>query len=227
MNYWSFSGNYNDQIGSATLSGGLNYALTTDRFGNANSALNLNTGYMNIPSGIFFNGSFTIIGWINPTAINQSYSRFIEFGNGNPNDNVQIAFSNGTLNFPNVNVFNATVSKNNLVSNSYLNISTWYHIAFTQDSLGNSNLYLNGIVSATSKVQFTPNSVVRNNNYIGRSSWPYSYANAIVDDIKIYNGALSASSVYNDYVLYSPTVITDTATSTFWLKNYCQYSTCN
>ena len=85
MNYWSFSGNYNDHIGSATLSGGLNYALTTDRFGNANSALNLNTGYMNIPSGIFFNGSFTIIGWINPTAINQSYSRFIEFGNGNPN----------------------------------------------------------------------------------------------------------------------------------------------
>jgi hypothetical protein len=45
-----------------------------------------------------------------------------------------------------------------------------------------------------------PNNVIRKSNYIGKSSWSTdSNADAIYDDMKIYQGALSSIAIMNEY----------------------------
>lgn len=60
VNFWSFSGDYRDEIGGAHLFGGQNYRLVNDRFGNPESAVLFDQGYLQAPEGFYFRGDFTI-----------------------------------------------------------------------------------------------------------------------------------------------------------------------
>ena len=59
---------------------GPNVALTSDRFNNPNSALNFVSGYNTVPSGVYFNGDFTVTVWINYNQ-HASSARVLEFSN--------------------------------------------------------------------------------------------------------------------------------------------------
>ena len=67
VGYWPFCGNANDESGNAN-NGTVNGAtLTTDRFGNTNSAYNFDGINDNIGLGNFFNyTSFSISMWVKP-----------------------------------------------------------------------------------------------------------------------------------------------------------------
>jgi hypothetical protein len=64
--YWPFcSSTMFDDIGDAHMTQGSLTTFSTDRFGNANTALNLNGGWTQVPSGFYFNApAFTISTWI-------------------------------------------------------------------------------------------------------------------------------------------------------------------
>jgi hypothetical protein len=210
--YWSFNGNYNDQIGGANLvtANSVNYGLTNDRFGSPNSALNLTSGYMTLPPATYFQGAFTFIAWIN---IKQSikYQRIIDIGNVNANDvvlmcitsslYVGLSFNEGNLYYP-------------LESNVSLSLLNWYHVAYTVDSLGFATIYLNG-KSIYSGQQKVTNSVIRTNGFIGKSSNNADpNANSIYDELRIYNGSLSSNFIYNDYLISKdPSTSTTSTTS--------------
>ena len=70
--YWPIeSGSMNDVKGAADMSQGNATSYTSDRFGNANSALALNGGWTQVPSGIYFNSpQFTITAWVYPQNAN-------------------------------------------------------------------------------------------------------------------------------------------------------------
>ena len=95
INYWAFCDSYNDVIGTAHGYGQVNAALTSDRFGLASSALDLSNGYIKIPSGIYFNGDYTVTAWVYMRSF-PSYSPLIDFGNGAPSDNVWLGLSEDT-----------------------------------------------------------------------------------------------------------------------------------
>jgi hypothetical protein len=61
--YWPFTnGRMNDIIGNAHMTQGAFTIFVSDRFGNSNSALNLNGGWTQVPSGIYFDApQFTIL----------------------------------------------------------------------------------------------------------------------------------------------------------------------
>ena len=91
INYWSFNGNVNDSIGNAHLYGGVNAALTSDRFGQSNTAISLSNGYYKVPPGVYFSGKqLTIMAWVRIRHF-RSYSRLIDFGNGPSNENIVLA----------------------------------------------------------------------------------------------------------------------------------------
>ena len=95
-NHWSFNGNYNDEYGSANLVPGSNFSLTFDRYGNPNSALSLNNGFMKVPGGkVYFAGDFTFITWIYWRQT-KNWARIIDFGNGSPDNNIQVCSSGNT-----------------------------------------------------------------------------------------------------------------------------------
>ena len=201
INWWQFSNNLLDNTGGATLFGGLNYSFVPDRFCTLNSAIYFNHGFLQVPNGVYFPGSyasFTV--WIYLKSY-QSYSRIFDFGNGQNSDNVGLAMfgtSSQIFGFTNQNSSKSSF----ITTSSIINLNQWYFIAFVlSDNTG--YIYVNGnqIASVTLVV---PNDIVRTRNYIGKSNWEKnSNADAIYDEIKIYQGALSSSSIMNEYNIQS------------------------
>lgn len=85
---------YTDLIGISHMYGGLNFNLTMDRSGNINSAMRLNYGFRIVPAGIYFNGDFTITGWVKIYELSDC-SRFFDFGSGPGIDCVFVSFALG------------------------------------------------------------------------------------------------------------------------------------
>jgi len=59
-------------------------------------------------------------------------------------------------------------------------------------------IYVNGIQGATGFLG-VPGNVQRTSNYIGKSNWPDRNADAVYDDLKIYNEALAPDLILNDF----------------------------
>ena len=77
------------------------------------------------------------------------------------------------------------------------NLNQWYYMAFTLN--GNvGSIYLNGVLSS-SAILSPINSMIRSMNYIGRDSYGDTKINAVYDEIKIYQGAMSAAAIQSDY----------------------------
>jgi hypothetical protein len=199
-NHWSFNGNYNDSFGNANLISGVNFGLTSDRYGNPNSALSLNNGYMIVPGGqVYFSGDFSFISWIfwRKTL---NWARIIDFGNGDPGDNIQIcSFENRNRIFVGIAQGKNDSSFNNpLITKNPISLNTWYHIAYVQSG-NKGTLYLNGTAVVTNTLS-PPLSVVRNSNFIGKSNWVGNdLVNAVFDEMKIFDVALSEAQVIHDY----------------------------
>ena len=71
QNEWTFNQNLMDSIGFSPFYNPINISFTTDRLGKENSAIYLNSGYLEIPTGIKLNESFTITTWIKPLSNSQ------------------------------------------------------------------------------------------------------------------------------------------------------------
>src|SRR4051794_5794877 len=81
------------------------------------SALNLDgvSGYAQATNGVWFNGNFTVEGWVYVRSYN-NWSRLFDFGNSGYLQEVYLALSEGTTGFPKMGVF--TNGNNTLVGSS-------------------------------------------------------------------------------------------------------------
>jgi len=134
------------------------------------------------------------------SAIYFYFSRIFEFGNGINSDNVLLAMLGES----------SQIYGNTIIGSSYMKIQTsliinlneWFFISFIlTDTTGfiyvNGNQMINGTLDLT-------NNIIRTSNYIGKSNWASSLnADAIYDELKIYQGALSSSDIMNEYQISS------------------------
>jgi hypothetical protein len=191
IHFWEFSNALSDNIGGATLFGGLNYSFVKNRFCSLNSAIYLNKGYLKVPSGVYFSGSYaTLTVWIYLKSY-QFQSRIFDFGNGPDSDNVGLSMFDTSS-----QMFGFTVSY--FTTQPIINLNQWYFVAFVFSGT-TSYIYVNGSQIANGTLQ-APNNTIRTSNYIGKSNWKTdSNADAIYDDMKIYQGALSSVAIMNEY----------------------------
>jgi hypothetical protein len=77
----------------------------------------------------------------------------------------------------------------------YLNLDKWYNLVFTYDGTV-SKLYINGVLvsSVTGTVTFSRNVTYLSIGASGNGNYP-SYFNGVIDEIRIYNRALSSDEV--------------------------------
>jgi hypothetical protein len=123
----------------------------------------------------------------------------LDFGNGPSSDNVLFALSQGTSGYVVLESWNGGVRGFTLVAASVLPLNQWVFLAGEADGQS-ATIYLNGQPLATMATTFTSTNITRTNNYIGMSNWTAdSYANAVFDDIRIYNRALSATEIADQY----------------------------
>jgi hypothetical protein len=200
INYWAFNGNVNDVVGNSNLYGGFNAGLTSDRFGIPDSALNLTNGYLQVPPGVYFNGTeLSIMSWVKPRSF-RKFSRLIDFGNGADQDNVFLSLCEYYYSLPHLD-FIMEGNKIWVLSTKQLQLNQWQHLAGVY-SFPYLYIYIDGILatpsgSKTTLPSFSLKNVVRTSNFLGRSNWYPSDedTNADIDDLKIFNRALSQQEI--------------------------------
>ncbi|WP_396195611.1 LamG-like jellyroll fold domain-containing protein [Flavobacterium sp.] len=212
--YYPFSGNANDVSGNANNGTATGATLTADRFGNANSAYNFaNTG-QNI--NFFSNGAWcannhTISLWFNSAFISGK-------------DQFLLAKRSSCLSGTETHYFEMTISPtNNLLSMGWGGLPStfgafFYNISFTPNTWNNVvyvrngadfYVYLNGVMVATENGNCPPISssiMLKAGNH--SCSVPNDDYNGKLDDIGLWNRALTSqevSNMYNQVAPYSDT----------------------
>ena len=144
--YWPITDcNMNDLIGNANMTQGANTTFVSDRFGNENSALNLNGGWTQVPPGIYFNSpQFTITAWVYPQSLDY-FARLIDFGNGAPSDNIMFILSNGFTKQPVMRFGNGSTQIGTGLTSSPLIENKWQFLAATFDGC-KIKIYIDGIL---------------------------------------------------------------------------------
>lgn len=224
--WYPFKGNAKDSSvngNNGTVNGA---TLTTDRFGNNNSAYSFNgtNSQISVPStssiSNFPNGQ-TISFWMKissfPTDGKEHYMIQKTDNFGSPSTTFYQAFISDYTNVDNI-VYryaqSASISsQGTAIPFSNIILNKWFHISFTTN-LTNTITYINGVKFQTfnqySLIGSTSNPLV-----IGNGIGTFSAAfNGNLDDIRIYNRALDSTEVkalYNEggYVTILPLKITD------------------
>ena len=183
-----------DVIGKMNFYGEINISFVSDRFNNKDSAIEINSGYLIVPPGKYFTNNFTITIWINLKS-NQTWTTIIDFGNGRQQNNILLGFFYNSLN---CFVFNAEHKR--LLNVKKINLHEWYHISFVVNGT-KGHLYLNGVEFAHSVFMLPALGTLRSKNFIGKSNWEDipNNSNFLIDELKIFNGALSSDKIIDDY----------------------------
>lgn len=125
-------------------------------------------------------------------------------------DSIVFGASGSGINYPNseyifyyysntalaIQGYNAGPFKQYYFSN--INLNTWHNLVMTRDASNNMSVYLNGIGSTTGALSYSGTMQM---NQIGRySTFSNQYnAKGSIGEVKIYNRALSASEVLQNY----------------------------
>ena len=188
--YYPFNGNATDESGNGN-DGSVNGAsLTTDRFGNENSAYEFDGLGDWITHNTQMSTNFAIGGWIYAQESEYDENRaFLGNANGfnaqgyayflSPTGRIGFSFGDGV-----------TWAFNNY-SSALINNNEWYFVYVTREN-HILKQYINGVLDNT--VDIGTNNPMYNmpNYYIGSNNWGYY---GLIDDIRIYNRALSAEEI--------------------------------
>jgi len=181
-----------DEIGAAHMTQGNSTSFIEDRFGCPNSALALNGGWTQVPSGIYFDTlEFTITVWIYPQQVGL-WSRVIDFGNGPAANNIVIC---NYLSTPRFQFYASSVILIEAISAKSLQTNKWQFLAVTLNS-NSSRIYIDGQLTINLNKQSTLQISNRTNCYIGKSNWAgdgYSYS--YLDDLRFYNKSLTQEEI--------------------------------
>ena len=143
--------------------------------------------YVSLPPAVYFNGDFTIECWVYPKSF-ANWARIIDFGNGAGSNNVLLAYTYGTSGAPGF-----YVEGNQFQATQTLPLNQWSHVAATLSG-STATIYINGVAAGISTFS-TPVNIVRNYCYIGKSNWGDPYANAIFDELRIWNTAKTQAEI--------------------------------
>ena len=215
--YWPFSnGQMIDLVANAHMTQGDRTQFTTDRFGSRNSALNLNFGWTQVPSGIYFDApQFTISAWVYPQSSGE-YARLIDFGNGPGNNNIVVSLDTVDSKISQVAICGSSNCLFLLTSSVAFTISQWTLIAVTFDG-SFLKIYINGVLTGALSASYNLPTLTRMNNYIGRTNWNSGgNSNTIIDDLRFYNISLSQIEI-NDLLIKTDD----------YLTHYWPISNCN
>ena len=213
VGYWPFCGNANDASGNGN-NGTVNGAtLTTDRFGSANSAYSFDgvNQYIATQSAQNQIQEKTFCAWVKLSNVNQSGGGIVSIQT--PSGSMFDAMVYNELNngwFFGSDNFSRSSTSNYMESDT----QQWVHMVFTYQS-GNFKMYRNGILIYTDNqfqsYQFNSDAIF----IIGlRHYGSNGYFNGKIDDVAIWNRALTATEIQQIYNLGQTTYLWSTSATT-------------
>lgn len=162
---------------------------------NAVSLVSNSLQYVTLPTGVV-NGltNFTISAWAKQTTT-ASWMRIFDFGTGTATYMFLTPLPGGAS-APRFAFRLNNGTEQQINGTSAVSVGPWHHFAVTLNgSVG--ILYVDGVaVGTNNSMTLNPSSLGNTTqNYIGKSQWNDPYFNGLVDDFRIYNGALNAGEV--------------------------------
>lgn len=227
VGYWPFNGNAYDESGNGLNGTVTGAALTTDRFGNANSAYYFDgTGkYIQVPDNALLRpGTITISLWVNSSNVvphNQNILSKQNLANATGEQYAINLQANSNHNYPlfsikkNSNGCQAGVGWQTCYYATVSSINTWHHIVGTYSG-DTMKVYHDNVVSVFCLVSGPIDNCLGGNLNIGRSAAQFTdYFMGSIDDVRIYNRALSAAEVAQ---LYNESTCSPAPTGRPWLS---------
>lgn len=201
--YYPFTGNANDVSGNGrngTINGGV--TATVDRYGNANQAYSFNGTNGNITVAnwnlLTGNAARTISVWFK-TAPKNTQQYFLSWGGSNHTTNTGSILgiaADPSVTYHFLGFFGINNDLSLLNANQYFD-DRWHLMSFTYDG-STMNLYLDG-VSQSTKTN-SPLNTGSSNLVIGSYIQSSNYFNGQLDEVRIYNRALTAAEVQQIYL---------------------------
>lgn len=212
VGYWPFCGNANDASGNGN-NGTVNGAtLTTDRFGNSGSAYSFNgsSNYIDVGNNNSLNSNIvTISAWY--IAVDYGSSAQVFQGNlvskreqSGWGGAYQLALISNPSNL--VWATYTIAGQNGNVYSTLQPLGQWIHVVYVHD-LNSARIYINGVLSGTTLVS---GGLTSNNLPVWFGARPNAgglshFFNGILDDIAIWNRALTASEIQQLYTASNAT----------------------
>lgn len=187
----------NDHYGNVGMAYAFNNGGTTTYSVNCSNAskFNVTTG-LTISAWVYLNNSSTEKAIVAKWAGTQTQDQFILMTNSSN----KVLFAVGT----------PSASANGITSNGTLTSSNWHHLVATWDNTGTHKIYINGALDKTSTLNnfTTINSTASLPLFIGKSGDNFAprLMNGSVDDVLLYNRALSLSEIQQIYNETNPIV---------------------
>ena len=199
VGWWPFNGNANDESGNGnngTLNGP---TLTADRFGNANKAYSFDgvNDYVNCGNGQIlnqFSTNITVSAWVkSQPSVSTDKNIILKYG-CNPGG-WSLETAQNTL------VANFTGCTQNVTNQTNLNSGQWTHVIGVKEAT-NWKIFVNGVLNNTSSGTFNYDLNSGFNLIIGVQNDnfnPTTYWDGLIDDIGIWNRALTQQEITNLY----------------------------
>ncbi len=148
-------------------------------------------GYVDVADGVYFNGNFTIEAWVYPRAATL-WARVVDFANASQGINHMVALTfaaDGGQMRPHLRVGTGT-----LTVPGALRTNEWVHLAATLNGTS-AVIYTNGVIAGSGTVAVPVNVVRADNKIAGSINSNEPKANAILDEIRIWNFARSQAEI--------------------------------
>jgi len=205
---YKFDGDANDVSGkgnNGTVVGGATF--TTDRFGQTNKALNFDgvDGHVSVPNNNTLSGfnELTMSAWVNHNQTAGGLGSIItKWYQQLGQDTYWLGITGGTNK---VGVYTNNDVNTPFESPSPTPINTWTHVTFTHDSSGDK-LFINGYLANSNSISGTILSSSQD-LLIGADSnlgTLWRFFKGKIDDVRLYNRALSRLEVQQLYELEKP-----------------------
>ena len=155
---------------------------------------------MNVPYNSVLNvtGSYTVSAWVYATTLSGSSGTQTIWDN-NPstsNGDIILQFNNNTLAF---GFYNTGGTATLVTTTATYSAGTWYHVVGVYNqSTPLLSIYVNGALAVSGAPSGTPHGNT-NADTIGESSWGGQYFGGTIDDVRLYNVALSSAQVWQMY----------------------------
>ena len=198
--YFPFDGNANDESGNANTGVVNGASLVEDRFANPNSAYNFDgtDDYIRIADSHSLNitGDLTISAWIRTNSPDQNiiFSNMLEVS---PHNGYSLRLSSdGTIRFMS--------GGGNLFGHTPVNTNLWTFVAITLSGT-TATSYVDAMLDSSGAVGVPTSSSV--DQTIGASYTPFYFWDGSIDDLRVYNRALSFSEIQELYRIPEPTAL--------------------
>jgi Concanavalin A-like lectin/glucanases superfamily len=198
---YPFNANANDESGSNNNGTVTGATLTTDRFGNTNSAYSFNgtSDFIEISPSKLQTTEFSYSLWVKPSSIPDEGIAYFLFSVGSEEGDQDLSlnkgYTNGTDGFTGGGYVD--VGQNSFCQKGTSpNVNQWYHLVFVREA-NVYKVYLDGSLMCStptvSKPPFYGTGVVK--AIIGGRNNKSQFAHAVLDDINLYNRAVTPEEV--------------------------------